>query len=441
MFDLGTPSLETVLSQTNGDTRLLMSFVIPVILLLVVLIKTISLHGFKRHKKVPACAPPRGMDSLEAGIWYKGYASEYDFASLLFYLADKGYIEILYKNAGISKNKEFAIQQQYSIFASKKMRKLLAKKEYRIVELKRYDGGNEYISQFLDELFLTSGKLEERKTSTGVRYYRCAYFSDLLFKYYYTLKIIRKKINKDYASKVFDSASRTFAKTIPLFIFADVFCMCFNSADAFRTIGKTTFIFEAVFLFLIAMSICFAIYSNNNFLKTVILVVIPIVVVFTAPLWVNLLSPIITSKPFLAAYIVGLICIAVKLLCMAMLCRHKRSEIGEEYYAQLSGLKGFLKNYANNTSLSRQHQTQSDYYELLPFSFIFGSQIKLEPMPKTNEELVYVPKWYREENHPNRILPPSEIYSELNLAFYAFYTAISASAEWGSSKTKRDSNF
>lgn len=76
-------------------------FLIPIIFLV---ISIILWYKFGRDEQVVETVefyPPQGFNSLEVGFLYKGYADEQDVTSLLIYLANKGYLEIIDKKTNL----------------------------------------------------------------------------------------------------------------------------------------------------------------------------------------------------------------------------------------------------------------------------------------------------------------------------------------------------
>lgn len=69
--------------------------------------------------------PPEGFNSLDVAYAYKGNANQNDVISLLIYLANKGYFNIIEKK----------------------------KKDFTIEKIKEYDGNNSYERKFIDGLF------------------------------------------------------------------------------------------------------------------------------------------------------------------------------------------------------------------------------------------------------------------------------------------------
>ena len=116
-------------------------YVIPVIFLI---ISILIWHKYGRDDKVVETVefyPPEGLNSLDVGFLYKGKAENKDVTSLLIYLANKGYLEIIDPKTQVD-------GESYS--------KLYKHSKFIIRKLKTYDGNDENERTFLYGLFWAS---------------------------------------------------------------------------------------------------------------------------------------------------------------------------------------------------------------------------------------------------------------------------------------------
>ena len=109
--------------------------------------------------------PPKGFNSAEVGLIYKGISDESDIITLLLYLANKGYIKI----SKLKFESSFGLSMNFSLS-----------------KLKNYDGDSDIESLFLDGLFKNSYVV----TTT-----------DLIMKFYITLDKITNSLNKNWDSQ------------------------------------------------------------------------------------------------------------------------------------------------------------------------------------------------------------------------------------------------
>ena len=117
--------------------------------------------------------PPKGMNSLEVGYFYKeGRAEKKDVVSLLIYLASKGYIKIeeTEDDGVISK-----------------------KKSYKIIKVKEYKGTNQEEKDFFNGLFRHGDTVTKK---------------DLQYKFYTTVDSITNNLRKENKDKVWTKESR-----------------------------------------------------------------------------------------------------------------------------------------------------------------------------------------------------------------------------------------
>lgn len=119
--------------------------------------------------------PPEGLNSAEIGYAYKGHAKSEHIVSLLIYLADQGYLEIHEED----------------------------KKKYRFVKIKEYDGDNQLVQTFFNELF--SGRNEVTK-------------DDLKESFYVTINLLKMKLSKS-MNYIYEKSNTKAYLIIILFIF------------------------------------------------------------------------------------------------------------------------------------------------------------------------------------------------------------------------------
>ena len=134
--------------------------------------------------------PPSGINSLEAAFLYKGKVNDKDVASLIFYLATKGYIkitEITERGYNV-----------YSEFTS-----------FKLTKLKDYDGNNENEQLFFDALFKSDPSVLVKNSMQSNVEEKTSVTAKTLYKTFYktTKKILRKINNRENKEKIFEKTS------------------------------------------------------------------------------------------------------------------------------------------------------------------------------------------------------------------------------------------
>lgn len=152
-------------------------------------------HKFGRDDYVAAVVeykPPKGLNSLDAGLLYKGRATSSDVTSLLIYLANQGYLKIS------------EIEQKTFLGGTKKT--------FKITKLKNYTGKNTNERVFMDGLFALS-KSEKAPLEVTPK--------DLENHFYTTVNSILSDTNsKDNLNKIFEKSASSKSIFMSLMIIA-----------------------------------------------------------------------------------------------------------------------------------------------------------------------------------------------------------------------------
>lgn len=136
--------------------------------------------------------PPKDLNSLDAGLLYKGRATSNDVTSLLIYLANQGYLKIS------------EIEQKTFLGGTKKT--------FKITKLKDYAGKNTDERTFIDGLFALSKSDKPPLEVTP---------KDLENHFYITVNSILSNINsKDNLNKIFEKSASNKSIFISLMILA-----------------------------------------------------------------------------------------------------------------------------------------------------------------------------------------------------------------------------
>ena len=297
--------------------------------------------------------PPEGFNSLEIGYLYKGAAGNQDVVSLMVYLANKGYIKI----------EEF---EETSLF--------IKSKSFKITKLKEYDGNNVNERRFFNGLF----RLGRNEVT----------MSDLQYKFYRTMNKILASINsKSNERKIFEKSSLSKRVIIVLMIIATFLLITLKPMIDYAGV-------EFIFIGLLFPAIGFSVLFSMVFGKT------PISVKIFGLIWggmfggipfVGFVLPcIIAESTYLAAYVVGIICIAILIVIYKIM--PKRTAYGTEIFGKILGFKHFLETVEKEKLEMLVMDNPTYFYDILPYTYVLGVSNKW--IKKFEDISLTPPDWY-----------------------------------------------
>ncbi|MBR1424050.1 DUF2207 domain-containing protein [bacterium] len=296
--------------------------------------------------------PPKGMDSGEVELGYRGFFTKKGLISLIIYLASKGYLKIYDKE-----------------------------KSFTITKLKEYTGGSEALKDLMMALFpynqmaITKEELEE----SGTFYKDCE-------------KII-KNFNKRRNIIFFkDSVS------LPLQI---LMCTCLFIVGVLTLFSVYDFrivdylLGDRVMFKLLIMPLCGVIslvmtwtqsgeagMQWNKIWGAVVWVVVPIGLVLGIGHFYNL-----------PEVLFGVACTVVCAVCAYQL--PKRNKVGQNLLNNLMGLKNFIRVAEKNRIKLLVSRDPEYFYNILPYAYVLD--VEDEWIKKFEDIMQIQPDWYEGE--------------------------------------------
>ena len=290
--------------------------------------------------------PPKMLNSLELGYDYKGYADGEDVASLLLYLAVKGYLKI----------EE-------------------AKDKYKIVKLKDYDGKNRFEKEFLNNLFhdnktevLEEACIESKRFNSA------------------TLRKVNSKKNRN---KIFYEGE-TFRKVIvALLMFISVMIIFAIPLYDFGALNWILPTIGIIFIYIPAMYLTIS--DDTPSLVKVIFGVVVCIQISTFVIFNDVIFDSITidsgyTKPF----IFGLLNIVVMGICLKEM--PKRTKYGNQIYSSIKGFKKYIDSINISEIENLVTNNSSYYYDILPYIYSLGMTKKWSQ--KFKEKVKESPDWF-----------------------------------------------
>ncbi len=341
-------------------------FLFPIFFLLV----SIFLHHhFGRDQELIETVefyPPEGLNSLEIGFLYKGYATTKDVTSLLIYLASKGYLKIQ------------EIDQKALFYKMK---------DYKFTKLKEYEGENLNERLFMNQLFLTTKESEviEKEEVTMI---------DLYNRFYKTLDQILSNINcRENQEKIYKKHPKITA-LIYSFIAITFFFITYPPLLRFGDEG--TFIFALLFPgigFTVLFNALLGILKRKKtgFSKNQNGFLLLWSILFGGiPFFAMLYPLLLYNSCYLMGYLLGLLCVFFMLLCVKEL--PQRTTYGNKMIGKILGFKTFLETAEKEKLEALVLENPSYFYDILPYSYVLGVSKKW--IQNFEAISIQAPTWY-----------------------------------------------
>ena len=412
-------------AQLNKSIMDYIMFIIPVAFLVISILLWFKYGRDDQVIETVEFYPPESLNSLDVGFLYKGKAENKDVTSLLIYLANKGYLEIsdnkidldaksvnLSDNAKNKANKKI-IELQNKIYNEKMMNpnsqkikyyenmleiyknidkpidyeeyglkssinKSNKKNKFLIRKLKDYDGTNINEQWFMEGLF---------------EYNRTEVTDKMLYNNFYITnnRILSNINNKQSVEKIFEKTSLNKKIFIILMIIA-TYCLV-TIPPVFNYGQSDTLIFALLFPGIGFAVLLGVLIGSRNVFEKIFGVIWGLV--FGGIPWLFLVLPTITQDiSYLIGYIIGILCIAVMLVCLVYL--PKRTKYGNEMLGKLKGFKIFLETVEKEKLESMVLENPNYFYDILPFTYVLGISDKW--IEKFESISLQAPSWYDSSN-------------------------------------------
>jgi len=277
--------------------------------------------------------PPENINSLELAFMYKGEATKEDVASLLIYLASKGYIKIVEDVSSV---------------------KVRANKT-RIIQLKEYDGNVESEKIFMESLFKKAKPNDEGLYEVELR--------DLKYKFASTIDKILKEINSKKNKSVIYNLNSKYTLFMWILIIVSI-CIVVG----WPTISYSGFVMliPTVIIMLFYIPFWNVIITTKN--KALLFFILFHEGAFICALPIGQI--IFKDSFFRLGILIGVLCI----IAMFFLIKHipKRTKYGQEMYGEIEGFKEFLETCEKPQLEHLTLQNREYFYDILPYAYVLG---------------------------------------------------------------------
>ncbi len=363
--------------------------------------------------------PPKDFNSLDVGFLYKGFANNKDVTSLLIYLANKGYLEIIdlnSKKGNLSKdsinnanqkivelqnkiNEERRINpnsqkikyfenmldiyknidtpidyEQYGLKSSVKSNN---ENKFLIRKLKDYDGNNMLEQWFMQGLFEYNTEVTDK----------------MLYNNFYITnnRIINYINNKQNKAKIFEKSASNKKFLIILMIIATY---CLINIPLVVKYGESNLLIILLIISGMGFSFLFIFLFGNTSKGTKIFGILWGLFLIVMPFIFMVLPILMQNVVYIIGYILGIICILGMFLCVIYL--PKRTKYGNEMLGKLIGFKNFLETVEKDKLESLVTQNPNYFYDILPYTYVLGvSDIWIKKFESIS---LQAPSWYNSSN-------------------------------------------
>ena len=331
----------------NHQTNYKSIIVISIMLLLIFISWYIWFKYGKDKPVIPVVTfyPPNNYNSAEVELMYKGKATEKSLVSLIFYLANKGYLKI-----------------SDSMFG------------FEIEKVKNYNGKNHIEKEFMDAL-LPSNKISQADLSVSRTFYK---------KCQNIIDAINKARNQIFVK---DSIS----PKLIFFMSLCIFGLCVLTIYSLLNFSISEILQIGIFLIYPLMALIFLIIyftsSRKNRASSLFIIIwalgfggVPLTMIIP-----NLQINSITTP----AIITGSIGLIISLICLYNL--PQRSEFGNKMLGEVLGLKQFIE-VAEKYRLEKLLSENPSYvYDVLPYAYVLDVSDKW--IKKFESIMTLNPEW------------------------------------------------
>lgn len=332
-------------TTNNISTLLLACIFVPILFVIVTLL------WWFREKKIRRNSIYNGnilfnknINALELGYLYNGKVKDSDIPSLLFNLANDGYVEI---------------EKQ--------------KKNYKIIKIKDYKGNDRVEKIFMQELFLNNDVIDRK---------------DLVISLSKIKEMINHKLNDENRKKKIYSDTIISRKLI--FLLMIIVIISLNVVNILIEYQPSVIIWNMLLSIIGYLILLNGLTRKKKVLEKMlytlvglILIVIPIVLTSYKAFLVDYIYDLV--------YIVGILCMLVIISVSNLMS--DRTRYGRKMYIKINGYKNYL-NKIDKSIINRElKKNKNVLYELLPNAYVLGLSDKI--ISVSNDIELEGPSWYK----------------------------------------------
>ena len=332
-------------TSNNISGLTIMSILLPIAFMSLTLFIWFSMNKMNEKKKYKSFYFNKDINSLEMSYLHNGDVKDTDIATLLFVLANKGYINIIKD-----------------------------KKIYKIVKVKDYDGHDRLEKSFMKELFYEKDEI--------VR-------DDFKVTLSETKEVLLEKIEEiKNKKKLF---MHKFINYKLSFWFMVIFIFIINTVDILFEYQPSVILFNVIVGGLGYILLLGGYLSKDKFVEKLLYFLVSLIFIII-PIVLTSYMAFVQDSLKLSAYIIGVLCMVV--IALVMNAMGNRTIFGNLMYNKINSYKHFLTNVDDTTIITEiRYNNRNLLYDVLPYSMVLGISDKW--VGKFNNINVAKPKWYK----------------------------------------------
>ena len=354
--------------SSNISKYTLGSLLIPILFLIISIIIWVVYKNSKKKVVHNSIHFNEQLNSLEIGYLYNGKVKDNDIASLLFCLANKGYIDIE-----------------------------VNKKSYKIIKKKEYEENDRVEKAFMKELFFAKDIITKKDLMESLTDMKDAI----------SIKLEKSKKEKRlFARKVLNNK-------LLFWIFVGIIIIL-NTVNILIEYQPGVIMFNCIASVVGYILLLNSILSKNKGIEKVLFSLVALILI-VSPIVLTSYGAFLESTLYLVIYIMGII-IALLIACIASTLSD-RTRYGNKMLNKINAYKTYLLTCKNAVIEKELRENKNSIYEVLPYTLVLGVADRW--IDKYREKELEKPEWYISEE-----FKLSEFYTDIMNIYSDIFIAL-----------------
>lgn len=286
----------------------------------------------------------KNINALELSYLYNGKVKDHDIPSLLFNLANEGYIEI---------------------------EKL--KKGYKIIKKRDYKGIDRVEKIFMNELF-DDGDILYRK--------------DLSISLYSIKEMINSKLSDDKRKKKIYSDSFINRKIIYWIMILIILAM--NIINLLIEYQPSVIMFNITVSAIGYIILLYSLFKKKSIMEKMLYTLVALIFI-VIPIVLTSYKAFLVDMTYDIVYIVGIICMLIIISVAGLMS--DRTRYGRYIFTKIESYKNYLMKLDKDIIVREYKKNKNLLYDILPNAFVLGTSDKIMELFK--DIVVDGPEWYK----------------------------------------------
>lgn len=358
-----------VSESSNISSLAILSYVIPVLFITISVVVFVFVKKMNKNRKYNnSLYFNKNINSLEMGYLFNGHIKDNDIASLIFYLANKGYIKIE-----------------------------KGKKNYKLIKVKDYLENDRVEKIFMNELFASKGELTRGEVIKSL--------GNVKEKIELKLNEETRK-NKIYINSIFNY------KLIYLFMILIIFIV--NTVNILVEYQPSVIFINVLISGIGYIILLKGVLGHNKVMEKMLYFLVALILIIT-PIVLTSYQAFLVDPFYLIAYIIGLISMFI-IACIANMMSN-RTRYGNRLLNKILAYKNYLINCDDNVLIKELKYNKNCFYDVLPYSFVLGISDKW--IERFNDKDLREPEWYKANK-----FKLDEFYKDMKNVYSDIYMAL-----------------